>query len=612
MLTSPMKFKMTLMKRHLINWLCGLVLASLAVGAVHAADLAEADVVRNIGYVRTKDGTRIAYISYSPKSGRYPTVFTYGPYNSSAARFEEAKPFLDAGYAYVGANMTAQGCSEGVIDHWFNRTEGVHGAEVVEWIAKQPWSDGNVGMVGNSSNGSSQLWVAAERPPHLRAIVPTGLEDDYVNWAYLGGMPQPGVADWAFRTQFKTASAGMEWRIKQGDTACVGIRGSERQIIKHPFYDKMLKHPFNDEWWDLITPVRAEVAGKINVPTMIVATFQDEWGGATRESIKIFKEQMANVKNKRLVLLNGDHTSYGGARGYSIVDKERMKFLDRWLKGVKNGDEAPVTVYWDVQQPGGDPKKSIAGWVSHHETWPEPAVERRPFYLTADARLSPDSPGVSPTDGARSYFYPTGFEGVGNNQQFAIQPYADGVLNYRTAPAASDMTLLGNPEITLYLSIDRGDDADLELTLKDVDPEGNVLLLQSGLQRASFREIDKARSNADEVVPTFRKSEKLEPRKIYEIRMSLLGPIAHVVRKGHSLELTIGAPSATPRPIIASLPAGSLSVNKVYHSAKYPSKVLLPVLPGAVAKAPAPECGTLRNQPCRKQTEFIPGGLPLK
>ncbi|WP_287322732.1 CocE/NonD family hydrolase [Mesorhizobium sp.] len=82
---------------------------------------------------------------------RSPAAIDNLPYNASAAPFALAKEFLDAGYAFVGANMTATGCSEGILDHWFTRKEGVHGAEVIEWIAKQFWSDGNVGMVGNSS-----------------------------------------------------------------------------------------------------------------------------------------------------------------------------------------------------------------------------------------------------------------------------------------------------------------------------------------------------------------------------------------------------------------------------------------------------------------------------
>ncbi|AZO71591.1 MAG: CocE/NonD family hydrolase [Mesorhizobium sp.] len=582
------------------------------------ADLNGTEVVRDIGYVPMADGTRIAYICYYKKawlSNHCPSVFWYSPYAASFAAFDVAKPFLEAGYAFVGANFPATGCSEGIIDNWMDRKEGVYGAEVVEWIARQPWSDGNVGMIGNSSGGTVQFWVAAERPPHLKAIVPTGVEDGYEDWIYLGGMLQLDItAGWSLNSEFITQVSGAEGRISAGDTECAAIRGSDRQVVKRQFFDEVRKHPLKDEWWDSIFLARDEIAGKVAVPTMIIASWQDTYGCAVRESARVFTELMPNVEHKKLVLMNGDHMIGGpGPNGYSLVDEERMKFLDRWVKGVENGieDDSPVTVYWEVRQPNGDPKKSVAGWVTRHKTWPEPKVERRPYYLTTDAWISPEKPVASSNEGSRAYLYPAGTELYGSNQQFAIQPYKEGVLNYRTAAAVSDMTLLGNPEITLYLSIDNGDDADLELTLKDIDADGNVLFLQSGLLRASLRAIDDARSSADEVVHLFRKFEKLVPGEIYELRMSLLAPIAHVVRQGHSLELTLGAPNPIPHPNFGSIPAGAPSINRIYHSERYPSKILLPVVMGAVAQAPAPEYSSLRAQPFRKGTEFVPGGLPI-
>lgn len=577
--------------------------------------LTEADVVRDLGYVPMEDGTRIAYISWRKNSGRFPTVFLYNPYAASASPFSLAKPFLEAGYAFVGANFPATGCSEGILERWCDSKEGIYGAEVVEWIARQPWSDSNVGMVGNSSAGTVQFWVAAEQPPHLRAIVASGVEDGYEDCSQLGGMLQLAMVRWAIDSEFVSQVSGVEDRISAGDKECAAIRGSDRQVVKNRFFDEVRNHPLKDEFWDSTCLARDEVAGKVTVPTMLIASWQDTCGGAVRESARLFTQLMPKVEHKKLVMMNGDHAIAGpGPNGYSLVDGERMKFLDRWVKGVKNGieHEVPVTVYWEVQEPDQDPKKSVAGWVTRHKTWPEPAIERHPFYLTADATISPHKPEASPNEGARTYLYPVGAELYGNNQQFAIQPTAVGVLNYRTAAAVSDMALLGNPEVILYLSIDNGDDADVELTLKDVNPEGDLLFLQSGLLRASLRAIDEARTYADEVVHSYRKFEKLVPGDVYEIRMSLLGPIAHVVRQGHSLELTIGAPNPILHSDIGSIPAGAPSINNVYHSERYPSKILLPVLPGAVPQAPAPEWGTQRAQPCRKGTEFVRGGLPIR
>ncbi|RWO93355.1 MAG: CocE/NonD family hydrolase [Mesorhizobium sp.] len=572
----------------------------------------ETDVARDIGYVTMQDGMRVAYISYRPKLGRHPTVFLYDPYDASATPFEVVKPFLDAGYAFVGANFPATGCSEGILETWFDLKEGIYGAEVIEWIAKQPWSNGNVGMVGNSSAASVQMWVAAEQPPHLRAIVAAGMFDAY-EWIYQGGMLQLYCLKWAFTSQFVDQASGVSDRIKAGDTECSAICGSDRQVVKHSFYDKIRSHPLNDEWWDSIYLARKEVVGKIRVPTMFIGAWQDRY--AVRESARIFSQLMPKVEHKRLLLMDGDHIGTGalGPRAPRLVDEARMKFLDRWVKGVKNGieNEPPVTVYWEAWEPEGDPNKQVAGWATHHKAWPEPAVERRLYYLTADARISADKPGCGPDEGSRAYLYPTGAELYGTNEQFAAKPYQQGVLNYRTDVAASDMTLLGSPQVTLYLSIDDGDDTDLELTLKDVGPDGNVLFLQSGQLRASLRAIDEQRTSSDEIVHLFREREKLMPGKIYEIRMSI-SPIGHVVREGHSLELTIGAPNPIIKQSIGSFPIGSASINRVHHSEKYPSSIVLPIIPGAKAQAPAPERGIQRAKPCRKETEFEPGGLPTR
>lgn len=610
--------------RHVLFVVAGLTFASptvsegmtQATAQILKTAMTEADVARDIGYVPMKDGTRISYISYRSKSGNAPTVFFYSPYTGDATAFDIAKPFLEAGYAFVGANWPATGCSEGVVEHWldgFDRKIGVFGAEVVEWIAKQPWSDGNVGMVGNSSPGTVQFWVAAEQPPHLKAIVASGVEDGYEDWLQLGGMTRMHwMAPWAVETKFALSA---DWRISQGDKECAAILDGGTRAVRKSFVDEARNRPLKDEWWHAASLATEKVAGKVNVPTLLIAARQDEYGGAGRESVRLFRQLMPNVKQKKLLLLNGDHDIAGpGPRGYGLVDDERMAFLDRWVKHVDNGieDELPVTVFWDVHEPNGDPKKAVPGWSTHHKTWPEPTVERHAYYLTKDAKISPDKPGGDATESARAYIYPTGTELYGNNQQFALEPYSEGVLNYRTAPVVSDMTLLGNPEVTLYLSIDHGDDADLVITLKDVDPKGSVLFLQSGLLRSSLRAIDQQRSYSDEIIHSFRKSEKLKPGQIYEVRMSLLSPIAHVVRKGHSLELTIGAPNPIPHPVIGSIPVGESSVNRVYHSEKYPSKILLPVIPGATAQAPPLKCGAQRNQPCRKVAAFDPGGLPIQ
>ena len=138
------------------------------------------------------------------------------------------------------------------------------------------------------------------------------------------------------------------------------------------------------------------------------------------------------------------------------------------------------------------------------------------------------------------------------------------------------------------------------VTLHDVDEQGNILYLQADVLRASLRAIDTKNSYPDEQLRSFDKKEPLVPGQIYEMRLSI-PPIGHVLRRGHSLELSIMTPPAIAPGghwgyTLLALPGR----NTVYHSPQYPSRLVLPILPEARAQGPAPPCGALDHQPCRK------------
>jgi predicted acyl esterase len=163
---------------------------------------------------------------------------------------------------------------------------------------------------------------------------------------------------------------------------------------------------------------------------------------------------------------------------------------------------------------------------------------------------------------------------------------------------AEDTTILGFSQLTFYLSSEQKD-TDVMVVLHDIDENGDTLYLTRDFLRASLRAIDPAKSNAEETVRSFAKPEPLTPGQIYEMKLSI-PPLGHVIRKGHSLELAIMSPSHIGQPnwgfSILDLPGR----NTVYHSAQYPSSLTLSVLPGEKAQAPAPPCGVMERQPCRK------------
>lgn len=568
--------------------------------------LNEENAHRELGYVLMKDGVRLAYVVWRPRTeGRFPVLLQYTAYAESALTFSQVKPYLDAGYAVVGANIRGSGCSEGDGFVPFLPNEGPDGAQIVQWAGRQTWSTGNVGMVGNSYSGDTQWLVAAERPSHLRALAIAGSSaSDYRDWLMVGGMFHVGIGSWGLVSQERSAQAGAERRIKWGDKECERVTATRKT---HDWYYQVRQHPLQDDWWEQTGLSKEHVAPLITVPTMLTAGLQDDATNPAAAS-RGFAHLLPNVKHKRIVYTNGGHSS----AAFPTMVQERIRWMDRWVKGVRNGidKEPPVKILWETRIPNADfsrgygvsseeIRQATPGWTTTYESWPPPNLRPTTFYLARDAKLNRAPPETSLDEGVRSYFYPAGTELVGSNQQFALAPESMGTLSYRTDPMAADMALLGNPEITLHFSSEQSD-TDFMVTLKDVDPEGNTLYLTRGFLRASLREIDEQRTWPDEVNQSYRKVEKLEPGKIYEARFSLW-TVGHVVRQGHRLELSVLAPNPIPSPsYLGSTPVGAPSVNRVYHSPRYPSKLMLPVVPGEKAQAPMPACGTLWFQPCRK------------
>jgi putative CocE/NonD family hydrolase len=493
-----------------------------------------------------------------------------------------------AGYAYVGVNVRGTGCSEGVFSY-YQPIEAQDGAEVVEWIAAQPWSTGDVGMIGASYGGHTQIKVAALRPPHLKAIVPVSTEgNEYRDEGMAGGMFNAGLmGEWTFRIQPSLAQAGAEARIRAGDTECAAIRANQPP---NDAYAEVLQHPLYDEWWHARS--LDTMAGAVTVPTLLIHAWQDEWirpNGA----IRLFN--LLGSDSKRLILQNGMHA----LRALHVNRAAELQWLDRWVKGEDNGvdDEQPVAVLWEVAAQDGDRAGAKPSWTTAYPAWPPPSVEWFPLYLTATGELSSEVQSADPEQDSSSYLYPLGTELVGNSQQFALRPCPLGTLNYQTPVMTEDTVVLGAPELTLYLSCESSD-SDLMFTLKDIDPVGNTLFLQRSVLRASMRLVDEAETMPQEIIQAFTATDELVPHEVYEIKLSL-SAIGHVIREGHRLELSILAPCAIPDPIWGFAPVSQPSVNKVFHSKRHPSRFLLPVLPGEKAHAPAPTLGTLENQPFR-------------
>lgn len=546
---------------------------------------------REFGYIPLHDGVRIAYVVYRPNAdGRYPTVMQYDPYVAAGAGPNPT--WLEHGYAFIGVSVRGTGCSQGAFSFLDGQSHGADGAEIVAWIARQPWSNGAVGLWGSSYPAHTAYFVAAQHPPALKAMVTSSITANvYEDALYPGGMFNIGFTSrWFTLYQPALSANGMNARIGWGDAEC------EPNAKAHPQVDyirEVQEHPFDDAYWKL--RATESYVDRVNVPTIVGMGWQDFQTQITG-GITLYHHLAVP---KRLYVLPGGH---GVVLGQQRFQYDQVRWFDRWLKGATNGvdTEPPVTVFWEVARTGGTVLgggTSTPNWITTHSAWPVPEAKVESFYLTGDARLATDKPSSATQRASRSYTYPTGTELIGSNAQFSLPVEPEGVLVYRSDQMTADLTLLGAPQVTFYASLQH-DDADFVVDLHDLYPNGDVQYLQRGFLRASMRAIDPARSRPDAIRHAFTRRDPLIPGKIYEITLSL-PPIGAVIREGHRLELTIMAPSPIAQPDWGFHPSGQPGRITVHHDADHPSVLRVPVIPGAKAQGPTPACGSLDFQPCR-------------
>lgn len=556
----------------------------------------EEGIYREIGYVPMQDGVKLAYIAYRPsKEGRFPVVVNYDAYQSGGYSISK-QLFLDDrtwivdlirhGYAVVGANVRGSGCSEGESFTILDPQQTRDGVALIEWIGSRPWSNGNVGMIGNSYPGHMQILVSAEQPRYLKALAAGGLTADLYKEAFRpGGMFNVSFAAfWGLKAQPWIERLGAKVRIEMGDSECQVRLG--KRPLNRTFYN-VAEHPLHDEFWKVrATENRVD---QVEIPTLIIQAWQDH--ETTMGGARLFQRLKGP---KRMILQNGGHEVYETP----ISRAEVRRWMDRWLKGEKNGvdEEPPVTVWFETHKVDGQMKP---GWIETFGDWPVPETEWLRLYLTSDGGLK-EEPLTATESGKRSYVFPMGTELIGDNIMFANPPSPMGSLLYRSAPMSDDTTILGSIQFTFFVSSEQWD-TDFMVAIHDLSPRGETLFVQRAFLRASHRAVDPERSSEHWVFHPHENVEKLDPGRIYKIQMSL-PEVGHMFRRGHSLELAVLAPSASPAPDWGPMPLDLPGVNTIYHSAQHPSRLVIPIVPGLKPKAPALECGALGVelfQPCR-------------
>ncbi len=601
--------------------------------------------------VAARDGIKLARDVYLPARGevaavgRFPSIVERTPYSKDGVSSKLIDYYVSHGYAVVIEDVRGRYRSEG---HWRPiRDDGPDGADLLKWIGEQPWSNGKIGTMGTSYGGATQHAMAIANAPNLAAMVPVDAMSDYGRYGIRhNGAFELRWFNWIFTlgnaTGTRANAIGLEQspnghaaalRAASTPAAAKALEELGVQIREYirmlplqpdttplrfaPDYEAWLveamRHGDNDSFWtDMGSSVVDHIAQYKDVPVYHVTGWYDSWGTQVANMNYV---ELAKAKKSPQRLIIGPWTHGGQGQTFSGIaefgpdaainlNEFRLRWYDRWLKGVENGvdKEPPVRIF---VMGDGDARKTPEGrlfvggrWRTENE-WPLKRAIATSYYLHADGSLSEEKPaGSRPT----AYRFdpqnpvPTMGGNVSSEGVLMLRGAQDqrcrpdfwlcrdslplsarpDVLVFQTPPLERDMEVTGRLIVKLWGA---SDGPGTDFTAKLVDeyppnadyPAGVDLNVADSIVRARYRD-------------SLKTARMLVPGQPQEFTIEMY-PTSLVFRRGHRIRVDISS-SNFPRFDVnpnTGEPLGQgrswrVAENRIYHDAQHPSRIVLPVV----------------------------------
>ena len=518
--------------------------------------------------VPVRDGIRLAADVYLPDEATpVPAVVQYQPYRKDdmvgTGPWQQRLP--EAGYAFVQLDVRGSGASQGVSTDEYLPVEQKDGYDAVEWIARQPWCDGQVNFWGSSYSGFSGLQVASHQPPSLRTVMTMYFTDDRYtdDCHYRGGLlgmyydagsyanlmvamnampPDPGLPEWE--------------RI-----------WAEHIAGQRPYQLNWLRQQVDGPYWRAASP--GSRVDRITVPVLMIGGWRD---GYPNPPLRLFS---ALGVPKKLVIGPWNHYGPDVALPGPRIDhyREAIRWLDHWCKGAANGvmDGAPITVFMQRPQPPVVDRVVSEGSWRGEAAWPvqgasEVALDVAPGSFEYRATVGAATGGL--WSGGLTF-------GLAGDQR--VDDAFCHVVHW--APLEADLHLLGRARALLRVVADAPVVA-VAVRLCDVFPDGTSQLIAKGILNLTRR------SSLTKPSPLV----SGEPVDV-EIDVDATG---WVVPAGHRVALSIGGadfPNQWPTPYPAKIEVlgGTLTLPVVPPEGSAAPTVFVPSPVVAVPVASVPD-----------------------
>jgi putative CocE/NonD family hydrolase len=458
-----------------------------------------------------RDGVQLNATLYQPKDGKpAPVVFTLTPYVADGAHLRGIY-FAQHGYVYAAIDSRGRGNSEGFFEPFANEAKDGH--DIVEWLAAQPWCDGQVAMWGGSYGGYVQWMALREAPPHLKTIVPTASAAagvDFPFYKYIFTL---------YEIQWQTYISGVTRNMTIMNDPDFWISKFQELYQGHlPFieldrivgntstyFQTWVSHPHPDEYWDAMSFPKQQY-DRVSIPILtITGHYDDDQPGAMEYYRKHMASNSPSKADHYLVIGPWDHagtrdpkTQFGGLNFLEAAILDMNKLHKEWYDWRMKGGKKPAFL-----------KQRVAYYVMGEEKWKHAdsldalPVEVKKIYLSSSdgandvfhsGSLGDDPPkgnsfdeySYDPLDRRFGELEQKFIEEYLTDQTYDLNLFGNGLV-YHSDPFPKNTEITGWVKLSAWISLDVLD-TDFTASLSEVLPNGKVIKLTQDFLRARYRE----------------------------------------------------------------------------------------------------------------------------
>ena len=547
-----------------------------------------------------RDGVTLNATVYRPKDqpAPLPVIFELTPYISDSYH-ERAYYFAQHGYVFAIVDVRGRGNSAGRFDPFLQEPQD--GYDVVEWLAKQPWSNGKVTMWGGSYAGFDQWLTLREFPPHLVTVVPVAAVHAGIDFPMFKGIWTTYDMQWLTYTSGVTPQANLF-----GEYSFWIEKFRELYLSHRPYKDldkivgndsavfqKWVAHPaFDAQWQKLeITP---EQYKKIDIP---ILTITGHYDGDQAGALTYYRDHMkygtAQAQAKHYLIIGpwdhaGTRTPRKDVGGLTFGDASLLdmnKLHVEWYDWTMKGGKAPEFL-----------RKRVAYYIAGAEQWKYAdsldsiSNTKQTLYLNStngeandafrSGSLTGEKPGGAKPD---QYVYdpldvrPAELEKEDikdsiTDERYALNLFGNGLV-YHSQPFPEDTEISGSPKLVAWISMDVPD-TDFTVNLYEILPDGKSIQLTADQLRARYRDSTS--------------SEKLvKPGEIVRYEFNAFTFFSRRIAKGSRLRLVLNSPNSIY--IEKNYNSGGIVANEsgkdartahitLYHDGEHPSFLELPLV----------------------------------